>query len=187
MRSPILSAIDAGHKGAYVVSHHINSPGLLVIEDFLTQFRDDLENRGCKFVIASLFREPVAREVSSYLKFHVDVPFTEDLSSVLKEEPAFPVLGGGGGAFEQSREFLFMDMCCGYDTLEAIQEKERNVPGFAANMAWNKQRGFVYHTNSLSSFAHVLRPHVTQCIIRALITSPSQSKTNETINSIKEE
>ena len=60
---------------------------------------------------------------------------------MLKLAPAFPVLEGGGGAFEQTREFLFMDLCCGYDILEAVQEKERSVPGFAANMARNRGRG----------------------------------------------
>jgi hypothetical protein len=45
------------------VSHHINSPGVLVIQDFLAKFRDDLQTRGCSLVIASLVRDPVVGAV----------------------------------------------------------------------------------------------------------------------------
>jgi hypothetical protein len=51
------------HRGAYIVSHHINSPGVLVIQDFLAKFRDDLQTRGCSLVIASLVRDPVVGAV----------------------------------------------------------------------------------------------------------------------------
>ena len=146
VRTPILNAIDRGQPaGAFVVSHHIASPGVLMIEDFLSKFREDLESRGCRLVIASLVREPVMREVSSYLKFNPTVRFTPDLSSVLADEPAFPVLTGGGGAFEQIREFLFMDLCCtNEDILATLREKERVNPDFSAAGAVKAFEAFKY-------------------------------------------
>ena len=63
----------------------------------------------------NLYHYTAAREVSSYRKFNEDVPFTADLSSVLNSAPTFPVLPGGGAPFAQTKEFLFMDMCCADD------------------------------------------------------------------------
>jgi hypothetical protein len=105
---PILRNIDAGNGGAYLVSHHIATPGFLMIERKLTQFKKDLASRGCVLLVTALARDPVGHRTSEYLKFHADVALTSDLSEVLLKEPNFPI-ADGSRPFEQLREFLFMD------------------------------------------------------------------------------
>ena len=39
IREPLLRAIDAGHRGAYTVSHGVDAPGLLTMETFVEHAR----------------------------------------------------------------------------------------------------------------------------------------------------
>ena len=45
----VLESIDRGNRGAYVIAHHINTPGILMLEKHLDAFRDALNERGCGF------------------------------------------------------------------------------------------------------------------------------------------
>jgi hypothetical protein len=103
----VLRSIDGGNRGAYVIAHHINTPGVLMLQKHLETFRDALEKRNCALSIVTTVREPVMHRVSELLKFF-PAPLEKDLKSVLKNEPAFPE-AKGATPFKQLREFLFMD------------------------------------------------------------------------------
>jgi len=103
----VLRSIDGGNRGAYVIAHHINTPGVLMLQKHLEKFRDALEKRNCALSIVTTVREPVMHRVSELLKFF-PAPLEKDLKSVLKNEPAFPE-AKGATPFKQLREFLFMD------------------------------------------------------------------------------
>ena len=109
--APIVSSIDAGHRGAYLVAHHINAPGVLMIEGFLDRLRGELERRDCDLAMASLARDPVAHRLSAKLKFDEALSNTFDpsLGALRERDPTFPV-GDGNHPFAQMREFLFMDV-----------------------------------------------------------------------------
>ena len=106
--TPILESIDKGNRGAYLVSHHIDTPGFLMIEKVMEQFKLEVENRGCRFLVTSLARDPLAHRTSEYLKFHTDVVLDSSLGGIRQREPNFPVTDGSR-PFEQTREFLFLD------------------------------------------------------------------------------
>jgi hypothetical protein len=103
----VLRSIDGGNRGAYVIAHHINTPGVLMLQKHLEKFRDALEERNCALSIVTTVREPVMHRVSELLKFF-PAPLEKDLKSVLKNEPLFPE-AKGATPFKQLREFLFMD------------------------------------------------------------------------------
>ena len=103
----VLRSIDGGNRGAYVIAHHINTPGVLMLQKHLEKFRDALEKRNCALSIVTTVREPVMHRVSELLKFF-PAPLEKDLKSVLKNEPLFPE-AKGATPFKQLREFLFMD------------------------------------------------------------------------------
>ena len=105
--NPILRSIDRGNRGAYVVSHHINTPGILMLEKHLEWFRGELRARGCELAVVATAREPIIHRVSEHLKFH-PMKLEKDLKTLLGAEPAFPQ-AGGSTPFKQMREFLFMD------------------------------------------------------------------------------
>ena len=137
VRSPILASVDAGARGAYLVSHHIASPGLIMIEKFLDAFRVDLSQRGCDLAVVALVRHPVAHRVSQFLKFRDDVGFDAGLAAVRDAAPAFP-LADHAVPFEQLREFLFMDQARDADNFAAIRAQiadPESVAGGAAAAA----------------------------------------------------
>ncbi len=103
----VLRSIDGGNRGAYVIAHHINTPGVLMLQKHLEKFRDALRERNCELSIVTTVREPVVHRVSELLKFF-PAPLEKDLKTVLKNEPAFPE-AKGATPFKQLREFLFMD------------------------------------------------------------------------------
>jgi hypothetical protein len=137
VRSPILASVDAGARGAFLVSHHIASPGLIMIEKFLDAFRVDLSQRGCDLAVVALVRHPVAHRVSQFLKFRDDVGFDAGLAAVRDAAPAFP-LADNAVPFEQLREFLFMDQARDADNFAAIRAQiadPESVAGGAAAAA----------------------------------------------------
>ena len=103
----VLRSIDGGNRGAYVIAHHINTPGVLMLEKHLDAFRDALRERNCALSIVTTVREPVIHRVSELLKFF-PMRLEKDLKTVLTNEPAFPE-AKGATPFKQLREFLFMD------------------------------------------------------------------------------
>ena len=134
VRSPILASVDAGARGAFLVSHHIASPGLIMIEKFLDAFRDDLRRRGCDLAVVALVRHPVAHRVSQFLKFRDGVDFDPGLVAIRDAAPGFP-LADHAVPFEQLREFLFMDQARYGDDFAALRAQISNPESVAGEAA----------------------------------------------------
>ena len=103
----VLESIDRGNRGAYVIAHHINTPGILMLEKHLDAFRDALHERGCGFTIVATARDPIMHRVSEHLKFF-PMTLEKDMRTLLRAVPSFPE-HDGATPFRQTREFLFMD------------------------------------------------------------------------------
>lgn len=56
IREPLLRAIDAGHRGAFTVSHGTDAPGLLTMEKFVSALKADLNERQCDLVVLTSVR-----------------------------------------------------------------------------------------------------------------------------------
>ena len=56
IREPLLRAIDAGHRGAFTVSHDTDAPGLLTMEKFVSALKADLNERQCDLVVLTSVR-----------------------------------------------------------------------------------------------------------------------------------
>ena len=56
IREPLLRAIDAGHRGAFTVSHGTDAPGLLTMEKFVSTLKADLNERQCDLVVLTSVR-----------------------------------------------------------------------------------------------------------------------------------
>ena len=103
----VLESIDRGNRGAYVIAHHINTPGILMLEKHLDAFRDALNERGCGFAVVATARDPIMHRVSEHLKFF-PMTLEKDMRTLLRAVPSFPE-HDGATPFRQMREFLFMD------------------------------------------------------------------------------
>ena len=103
----VLESIDRGNRGAYVIAHHINTPGILLMEKHLDAFRDALHERGCALSIVATARDPIMHRVSEHLKFF-PMTLEKDMRTLLRAVPSFPE-HDGATPFRQTREFLFMD------------------------------------------------------------------------------
>ena len=94
IREPLLRAIDAGHRGAFTVSHGVDAPGLLTMETFVTNLRRDLDDRRCDLVVLAAVRDPAAHRVGEWIQSHrkdPDLFIDRELTTVLRKTPGFPV------------------------------------------------------------------------------------------------
>ena len=109
IREPLLRAIDAGHRGAFTVSHGTDAPGLLTMEKFVSALKADLNERQCDLVVLTSVRDPVAHRVGEWIDAHArdeDLFIDRELTTVLQKTPGFPS-GEGARLFPQTRALLF--------------------------------------------------------------------------------
>jgi len=109
IREPLLRAIDAGHRGAFTVSHGTDAPGLLTMEKFVSALKADLNERQCDLVVLTSVRDPVAHRVGEWIDAHSsdeDLFIDRELTTVLQKTPGFPS-GEGARLFPQTRALLF--------------------------------------------------------------------------------
>lgn len=125
IREPLLRAIDAGHRGAFTVSHGVDAPGLLTMETFVTNLRADLDDRRCDLVVVAAIRDPVAHRVGEWIHAHAHDPdlfIDRELTTVLTKTPGFPV-GEGSVLFPQTRALLFAGELASADASNALRER----------------------------------------------------------------
>lgn len=125
IREPLLRAIDAGHRGAYTVSHGVDAPGLLTMETFVTNLRKNLDDRRCDLVVLAAVRDPAAHRVGEWIHAHASDPdlfIDRELTTVLRKTPGFPV-GEGAVLFPQTRALLFAGELASADARDALRER----------------------------------------------------------------
>ncbi len=125
IREPLLRAIDAGHRGAYTVSHGVDAPGLLTMETFVTNLRKNLDDRRCDLVVVAAVRDPAAHRVGEWIHAHASDPdlfIDRELTAVLRKTPGFPV-GEGAVLFPQTRALLFAGELASADARDALRER----------------------------------------------------------------